>query len=388
LETAHETKPTLQKRYGTAIKWFQVLLLIYLLLAAVSIIGDGFEIASGGAAVQLFSFATNPVISLMIGIVATATIQSSSTVTSIIVGLVAGGLPLSMAIPMVMGANIGTSLTSTIVSLGHVRDGEEFKRAFSAATVHDSFNVFAVLLILPLELAFHPLENASLWIAGFIAADVTATGADLSSFNVISMAIAPTVNLLTAAASLIQGVWQGIVLIIAGVALILFVVHAVGKILKKLMTGRALEIMNTAVGRGPISGIGAGSLITILVQSSSTTTARIVPMAGSGVMTMKQIYPFTLGGNLGTTVTALLAATAITGTTAILAFQIALVHLLFNLSAILLIFFIPFLRNIPPSLAENMAAATQKNRWFVGAYIATLFFLFPLLLLGISRVFF
>ena len=388
METAHETKPTLQKRYGTAIKWFQVLLLIYLLLAAVSIIGDGFEIASGGAAIELFSFATNPVISLMIGIVATATIQSSSTVTSIIVGLVAGGLPLSMAIPMVMGANIGTSLTSTIVSLGHVRDGEEFKRAFSAATVHDSFNVFAVLLILPLELAFHPLENASLWIAGFIAADVTATGADLSSFNVISMAIAPTVNLLTAAASLIQGVWQGIVLIIAGVALILFVVHAVGKILKKLMTGRALEIMNTAVGRGPISGIGAGSLITILVQSSSTTTALIVPMAGSGVMTMKQVYPFTLGGNLGTTVTALLAATAITGTTAILAFQIALVHLLFNLSAILLIFFIPFLRNIPPSLAENMAAATQKNKWFIGAYIITLFFFVPLLVLSISRLFF
>ena len=388
METAHETKPTLQKRYGTAIKWFQVLLLIYLLLAAVSIIGDGFEIASGGAAIELFSFATNPVISLMIGIVATATIQSSSTVTSIIVGLVAGGLPLSMAIPMVMGANIGTSLTSTIVSLGHVRDGEEFKRAFSAATVHDSFNVFAVLLILPLELAFHPLENASLWIAGFIAADVTATGADLSSFNIISMAIAPTVNLLTAAVSLIQGVWQGIVLIIAGVALILFVVHAVGKILKKLMTGRALEIMNTAVGRGPISGIGAGSLITILVQSSSTTTALIVPMAGSGVMTMKQVYPFTLGGNLGTTVTALLAATAITGTTAILAFQIALVHLLFNLSAILLIFFIPFLRNIPPSLAENMAAATQKNKWFIGAYIITLFFFVPLLVLSISRLFF
>jgi solute carrier family 34 (sodium-dependent phosphate cotransporter) len=280
------------------IKWVQVLLLIYLLLAAVSIIGNGFEIASGGAAVELFSFATNPVISLMIGIVATATIQSSSTVTSIIVGLVAGGLPLSMAIPMVMGANIGTSLTSTIVSLGHVRDGEEFRRAFSAATVHDSFNVFAVLLLLPLELIFHPLENASLWIAGFFAAEITATGADLSNFNFVSLAISPIVNLMTAAASIIQGVWQGIILIITGIALILFVVHAVGKILKKLMTGRALEIMNSAVGRGPISGIGAGSLITILVQSSSTTTALIVPMAGSGVMSMKQIYPFTLGGNL------------------------------------------------------------------------------------------
>lgn len=388
METAQEKRPTLPERYSTPLKWLQVLLLIYLLLAAVSIIGDGFEIASGGAAHQLFAFATNPIISLMIGIVATATIQSSSTVTSIIVGLVAGGLPLSMAIPMVMGANIGTSLTSTIVSLGHVRDGEEFRRAFSAATVHDSFNVFAVLLILPLELAFHPLENASLWIAGFIAADVTATGADLSSFNIISIAIAPTVNLFTAAVSFIEGTWQGIILIITGIALILFVVHSVGKILKKLMTGRALEIMNNAVGRGPISGIGAGSLITILVQSSSTTTALIVPMAGSGLMSMKQVYPFTLGGNLGTTVTALLAATAITGSTAILAFQIALVHLLFNLAAILLIFSIPLLRNVPPSFAEYMASATQKNRWFIGAYIATLFFLVPLLVLGISRAFF
>jgi solute carrier family 34 (sodium-dependent phosphate cotransporter) len=64
---------------------------------------------------------------------------------------------------------------------------------------------------------------------------------------------------------------------------------------------------------------------------------------------------------LRTTVTALLAATAITGTTAVLAFQIALVHLLFNLAAIILIFSIPFLRNVLPALAENMAAATLKN---------------------------
>ena len=375
-------------KYAPVIDWGAVIALVYLLLAAVSVIGNGFDIASGGAAAQLFEFATNPLIALMIGIVATATIQSSSTVTSIIVGLVAGGLPISMAIPMVMGANIGTSLTSTIVSLGHVRDGEEFKRAFSAATVHDSFNIFAVILILPIELMFHPLEQLSLWLAGFIAEDVAMADVSVSSFNLISFAITPAVNLLMLSSSLIQGVWQGIILIIAGVGIILFVVHTIGKILKRLMTGRALEIMNTAVGRGPISGIGAGSLITILVQSSSTITALIVPMAGSGVMTMKQVYPFTLGGNIGTTVTALLAATAITGTTAILAFQIALLHFLFNVFAILLIFCIPLLRNIPPAVAEKMAEMTQKNKWFVGAYILTMFFIFPLLALGISRVLF
>lgn len=375
--------------YTTLYKWGAVILLVYLLLAAVSIIGNGFEIASGGAAAQLFEFATNPVIALMIGIVATAAIQSSSTVTSIIVGLVAGGLPIAMAIPMVMGANIGTSLTSTIVSLGHVRDGEEFKRAFSAATVHDSFNVFAVVLMLPIELLFHPLENMSLWLAGFFASDVAMADVSVSGFNVLSFAIAPVVETIMFSSSLLlQGTWQGIVLIAVGVGIILFVVHSIGKILKKLMTGRALDIMNTAVGRGPISGIGAGSLITILVQSSSTTTALIVPMAGSGVMSMKQVYPFTLGGNIGTTVTALLAATAITGPTAILALQIALLHFLFNVFAILIIFCIPLLRNVPPTIAEKMAEMTQKNKWFVGAYILSLFFIFPLLALGISRALF
>lgn len=376
------------KKFKIALKWSTVLVLIYLLLVAVAIIGDGFEISTGGAAAQLFEFATNPIIALMIGVVATAAIQSSSTVSSIIVGLVAGGLPLTMAIPMVMGANIGTSLTSTIVSLGHVRNGEEFKRAFSAATVHDSFNLFAVVLILPIELLFHPLEKASHWLAGFIAGDIAMANVEVSSFNFVSYALAPVVDLILWSSATIQGVWQGVFLIILGVALILFVVHSIGKVLKLLMTGRALEIMNTSVGRGPISGIGAGTLITILVQSSSTTTSLIVPMAGSGVMSMKQVYPFTLGGNIGTTVTALLAATAITGATAVLAFQIALVHFLFNVFAIILIFSIPILRNVPPTIAEKMAEMTQKRAWFVGAYILAVFFMLPLLALGISKMLF
>jgi len=388
LTTAKTNIPGKFDPSGNLIKWIAVSALIYVLLVAVAMIGDGFKISTGGAAEQLFSFATNPVIALMVGIVATAAIQSSSTVTSIIVGLVAGGLPMAIAIPMIMGANIGTSLTSTIVSLGHVRNGEEFERAFSAATVHDSFNVLAVLLLFPIELMFHPLENASLWLAGFFASDVASAGVSISSFNIIAIAIEPPVNAFLWVTGALVDVWQGIILILTGIALILFVVHSVGKILKKLMTGRALEILNIAVGRGPISGMGAGGIITVMVQSSSTTTALIVPMAGSGVMSMKQVYPFTLGGNLGTTVTALLAATAITGSTAILAFQIALLHMLFNFVAILLIFSIPFLRNIPPNIAEKMASVTQKNKWFVGAYIITLFFLVPLSVLGISEIFF
>lgn len=136
---------------STYLRWANLAFMLYLLLVSVSMVGSGFKLASGEHAKSLFEFASHPVAGLMIGLVATALIQSSSTVTSIIVGLVAGGLPVQIAIPMVMGANIGTTVTNTLVSLGHLRCKEEFKRAFASATVHDFFNLLAVLIFLPLE---------------------------------------------------------------------------------------------------------------------------------------------------------------------------------------------------------------------------------------------
>lgn len=103
-----------------ATSWLMVIGLVYLLITAVGTISAGFKIATGGQAKELFAFATNPFLGLIIGTMATALIQSSSTVTSIIVALVAGGLPIAVAVPMIMGANIGTTITNTIVSLGHV----------------------------------------------------------------------------------------------------------------------------------------------------------------------------------------------------------------------------------------------------------------------------
>ena len=181
-------------------------------------------------------------------------------------------------------------------------------------------------------------------------------------------------------------VWSGGALVVIGIGLILFVVQAIGKVLRRVMVGRAKEIMHTSVGRGPVSGIASGTLITILVQSSSTTTALIVPLAGTGVFSLKQVYPFTLGTNIGTCVTALLAATAISGPTAELAMQIALVHLLFNLFGIFLIYVLPFLRGVPPAIATHLADLAQRSKLYVGAYIGGVFFGLPLLLIGGSQL--
>lgn len=364
--------------------WLLVAALIYLLLASVGAIGSGFKIATGSNAKELFSFASNPVIALIIGVVATALIQSSSTVTSIIVGMVAGGLPLSIAIPMVMGANIGTSLTSTLVSLGHVRNGEEFRRAFAAATVHDSFNILAVTILLPLELLFKPLQSTAEYMSGFFVSDASVSMSDMNFMKVI---LTPADDALKFITGWLPEVWSGVALIVIGIALILFVVSAIGKLLRKVMVGKAKDILHRAVGRGPIAGMTSGTLITVLVQSSSTTTALIVPLAGTGVFSIRQSYPFTLGANVGTTITALLAATAISGPTAELALQIALVHLLFNLLAILLIYVLPVFRLLPIKMAETLAFYAQKNKLYVVAYIGGVFFVIPLLIIGISQIF-
>jgi solute carrier family 34 (sodium-dependent phosphate cotransporter) len=366
------------------LSWLMVAGLVYLLLVAVGAIGDGFKTATGSNAKELFAFATNPLIGLMIGLAATALIQSSSTVTSIIVGMVAGGLPISIAVPLIMGANIGTSLTSTLVSLGHIRSGEEFRRAFAAATVHDAFNITAVAILLPLEMLFRPLQRAAEATSSLFLGDANLS---MSSFNFMKTILSPVGDLLKDAVSwLPQPVWSGVALIVIGIALILFVVSAIGKLLRKVMVGRAKNIMHASVGRGPVSGMASGAAITVLVQSSSTTTSLIVPLAGTGVFTMKQVYPFTLGTNIGTTVTALLAATAISGPTAELALQIALVHLFFNLAGILLIYVLPVLRGVPPMLAETLAGLAQRNKLYVAGYIVGVFFALPLALIGISQI--
>lgn len=368
---------------GNWIQWVAVAALVYLLICAVGMIGSGFKAAAGDQAKDLFAFASNPFAGLVVGTVATALIQSSSTVTSIIVGLVAGGLPVSVAVPMVMGANIGTSITNTIVSLGHVRAKEEFKRAFSAATVHDFFNLLSVVIFLPLEIAFGLLEKLGKMIA---APFYGSSDASMGSMNFVKAATAPMVDLVKKPVLGFGDQVGGILLIIIGIALIFVAITFIGKLLKQLMVGKAKQIMHTAIGRGPLSGIFSGTLVTVLVQSSSTTTSLMVPLAGSGAFNLKQIYPFTLGANIGTCVTAVLAATAVTGNGEA-ALQIAFIHLTYNLLGVILIYGLPFLRNIPVRSAEWLGETASENKMAALAYILGVFFIVPGLCLGVSSLF-
>lgn len=365
-------------------QWLAVLGLIYVLICAVSMIGSGFKAATGGQAQELFSFASNPYVGLVIGIVATALIQSSSTVTSLIVGMVAGGLPVGIAIPMIMGSNVGTTVTNTLVSLGHVRDKSEFRRAFSAATVHDFFNLIAVAIFLPLEIMFGLLERVSAWLATLL---VGADSYSMSDMNFMKALTKPFVNLVDGATGMLPGAMAGLAMVVIGLVLIFVAITYTGKLLKVLMVGKAKEVLHSAIGRGPVAGIVSGALVTTFVQSSSTTTSLMVPLAGSGTFSLRQIYPFMLGANIGTTVTALLAATAVGGAVASSALQIALVHLMFNVFAVVVIFGLPFLRDLPLKGAEWLADIAAEKKIFAAIWMLGVFIVLPLLLIAASMVF-
>lgn len=363
------------------LKWIQLLLLVYVILLAVSVIGDGFKLATGEHAITLFEFAQNPVLGLIIGMTATALIQSSSTVTSIIVAMVAGGLPIGIAIPMVMGANIGTSVTNTIVSLGHITNKKEFQRAFSAATVHDFFNMLCVLIFLPLEIAFSILEKISGVIIGWLD-QVQTSG---TSFNPVKAMTEPFAEKLTSLVSPLSDVMGGIILVISGVSLIIFAITFMGKTMKSLMVGKAKNILHHAIGKGPLSGIFSGALVTVMVQSSSTTTSLVVPLVGNGVLNTRDIYPFTLGANIGTCITAIIASLAVNGEFALFALQIALVHLIYNVLGVVVVFGNKFLREIPLKMAESLSVRVAKKKVLGFAYIAGVFFIMPIGAIFISQ---
>ncbi|AQM20209.1 Na/Pi symporter [Vibrio anguillarum] len=356
------------------LRWANLAFMLYLLLLAVAMVGSGFKWATGDQAKVLFEFASHPIAGLMIGLVATALIQSSSTVTSIIVGLVAGGLPVEMAIPMVMGANIGTTVTNTLVSLGHVRCQVEFKRAFASATIHDFFNLLAVLIFLPLEMMFGILEKISHW----LVSPLLSTGdMSMKGLDFIKPITSPIITALKGQLITFGEVVGGVMLIVLGIATIFVAITVMGKLMKSLMVGRAKEILKDAIGRGPLHGILSGSIVTVLVQSSSTTTSLMVPLVGTGVLKVRDVYPFTLGANIGTCITALLAATAVSGEFAVFALQIALVHLTFNVLATVLIYGVPFLRELPIKGAEMIAEMATKNKAVVAGYLLSVFIIMP-----------
>jgi sodium-dependent phosphate cotransporter len=355
-----------------ALRLAVLMALLFGFFVGLDMMGLGFKLFGEGFAEALVERTSNPFVGLFIGILATTLVQSSSTTTSITVGLVAaGGLTVEGAIPIVMGANIGTSVTNTLVSLAHVTRREEFQRAFAGATVHDFFNWLAVLILLPLEITTGYLERT----AGILEAILENAGG-VKLFNPLKAVVRPLAKWI---ATLLDN--SGALVVAVGIIFLIVSLRYLVVVMRKLMTGRAESILHRTLFRSTWAAIAAGLAVTVAVQSSSITTSLMVPLVGAGIVTLEQVFPFTIGANIGTTITAMLAALA-TGAPA--AITVAFSHLMFNLTAALVIYVPPQLRAIPLSLARALGRLAGRNRLLAGIYIVFTFFGLPLLLLFLT----
>ena len=351
------------------LKVFGVITALYLFLVGINGMSSAIKHMGAGVAESIFTATSNPFVALFIGVFATVLFQSSSTTTSLIVGMVSSGaLGISGAIPMIMGANIGTTVTNTIVSVGHINKGNEFKRAFAASTVHDFFNILAVIIIFPIEITFHFIEKLARTLAEMLFGSV---------LNVdVLQAKSPIKAAVKSGAKFIESFAfdNDIVYLVISVLITFLCLVSIVKLLRSLVLEKIEAFFDQYIFKTAIRAIGFGIILTIMVQSSSITTSLVVPLAGAGVLTLKKIFPFTLGANIGTTVTALLAA--LTGTVAALIAAIS--HLLFNIFGILIIYCIPQLRAIPLMLAEKISELSVKNKFIPIIYLLIMFGAIPL----------
>jgi sodium-dependent phosphate cotransporter len=352
-----------------------VLLLIF--LGGVGGMGDGFKLLGRDILEGFFAATSNPLMALMVGLLATTVVQSSSVTTSMVVGLVAAPdnpLPLANAVPMIMGANIGTTVTNTLVSMAHIGRKDEFKRAFGVATCHDFFNFLSVAVLLPIEIATGVLRHTAEHIAEVIG---PSGGVTYSSpiKGVLDLVMAPAHAL--SSALFASPVAQGAVLILASALMIFYALAMLVRTLRSAMTGKAHGMIQAALGRHGLISITLGMLITMAVQSSSITTSLLVPLGGAGVITVEQAFPVTLGANLGTTITAMLASLATSGANAGAGVTIAVVHVLFNLAGTLIFYPIRALRMIPVRAAERLAGIAAESRKWAIVYVVILFYVIP-----------
>lgn len=411
-----------------------ILFFLYFFLFGLDLLGSGAKVMGGCTAGELFGDDTNPVAGVMVGILATVFLQSSSTTTSIVVSLVgADTVSVNQGIYMIMGANIGTSVTNTIVAMGQMGDGDQLERAFAGATVHDMFNFLTVAVFFPVELITGYLNRlTAACVQNFTAREGEKWVGPIKKF------VGPlTKKVIIANKNVIKGVAagqscsdfypiecddpefptkstcsqvgliacdkttdecpaffqvdatrnddqiSGITVFVIGLVILFICLFAMVTLLQKIFLQTSTRVIHKATNINGYLAILVGVGVTVLVQSSSITTSTFTPIVGLGVIQLEQMFPITLGANIGTTITALLAALLSTTD----ALQVALAHLFFNISGIIVWYPVPFMRNIPLNAARNLGKSTRIWRGFPLVYILVCFLLIPFILLGLSLLF-
>ncbi|XP_065584019.1 sodium-dependent phosphate transport protein 2A-like, partial [Artemia franciscana] len=184
------------------LKFLSALACLYLFVVSLDLLQAAFKLLGGKSAGSIFSSESllgNPVVGVMLGILTTVLVQSSSTSTSIVVSMVAAGiLTVQVAIPIIMGSNIGTSVTNTIVSFTQISNKNEFRRAFAGATVHDMFNWLTVIVLFTVEMTTRGIFGIGYleFVSGEITSGLSESSGAGGEIEILKVITGPAVDLI------------------------------------------------------------------------------------------------------------------------------------------------------------------------------------------------
>ena len=388
--TASPLRPLQHRRRGAWKHGIIAGLCLYFFLSAINIMGEGLKYVgdAGDWLQRIFAHGDNPFVALLGAVFVTAVVQSSSFTTALIITLVASGqITLATAVFAIMGANIGTSVTGVIVSLGNIRIRRQFRRAFTAALMHDIFNLVTVAVLFPMELitgAFHPDGRGWLTLTAIKLTDLIGAPEVENPNSPAKVITRPMVNLVDGIGGLVTAspLLKGIVIAIIGLVLLFTALVFMVKNLKGALLSRVEGLFRTYFFRNDLTSYVVGVISTVLVQASTITTSLIVPLAGAGVVKLKRVFAFMLGANLGTTFTGVIAATANPVSAAV---TVAVFHVMFNLIGTAIWY--P-LRIVPMGLARWYGRLAAQSKRYAFIFLFTVFVVIPVIGLIITEVFF
>ncbi|KRX84827.1 Sodium-dependent phosphate transport protein 2A [Trichinella sp. T6] len=414
------TKTKIQKIIRTIILLILLLACLYFFICSLDLMTDGFKLLGGHTIADAFRsniILKSPVAILMIGIVVTAILQSSSTVTSIAVVMVgAEAFTVEQAYYVIMGSNVGTAVTSTIVALFSSGDRGRFEKAFAAAVIHDLYNWMGVVVLFPLEVITSALfgQGAIVSLTGLMVKNLElGTLQDSEFFQKI---IDPFTHLIFQADDEVltnrslgivtnQSVvkrpfvlnldWPdtsiGGLLLFISLVLLICCLSGMVKVLNQLLGGGMQRILQKSLNfqlRGRWSWatgyicILLGAMVTLVVQSSSIVCSTMIPLVALDVLSLERFWVYEVGADVGTTGTAIFAALATE--TLKTPLQLAFCHFCFNFISIFLFYSIPPVRRIPLAAAAFLGRTSARYRWFAFVYIFGTFIIFPLIVFGLA----
>lgn len=351
----------------------QMLIAFVLFMFSIDLLTMSMVRINNQLAEDLFQATNNPFVGLFVGLLMTALIQSSSTVTAMIVAVVASGnLTLMQAVPLVMGANIGTTITSTLVAFSFIMKKTEFRKALSAGVLHDIFNILTVIILLPLEIYFGFLTESAVFLTKTFF-DQRQNYDVQFTYNILFTR--PLTNWV------VEFINSPFISLVLAVVLVFVSIKYLSVTVFKTFVSKNYNNLSKFIFKQPYIAFVYGMFFTAAVQSSTVTTSLIVPAVANRKVSLVKVFPFIIGANIGTTITAAIAAIYKTEA----AISIAIVHFLFNLLGAL--FFMPFsgIRNIPVKIATFLGKESVKSRIVGFVYILLTFFLIPFLLIYFNK---